>query len=142
MFAHHRETLLANIRCTSHLDGLHAGLSASSDLWDKFRYTVCLCISLGFFHEQTCHSNTTAWTQVARCFVTDAEADHSTRPDNVFICARIIGCIVGILVQLSFKSADLVLQLDNVESVDLASLRGVKIFANRPRLFARATARQ
>lgn len=141
MFAHHREALLANIRCPGHLDGLHASLSASSDLWDKFRYTVCLCIPLGFFHEQTCHGNTTAWAQVARSFVTDAEADHSTRSNNVFICARIIGSIVGILVQLSFEGADLVLQLDNVESVDLASFCSVKILANRSRFFARTTAR-
>lgn len=119
---------------------LHTGLAPGSHFWNQFGDAVGLCIALGFLHKQARHGYTTARAQITGRFVADAEANHASGADNIFVGAGVVGSLIGVLVELCFKSSDFVLQFNNVVAINFAPLRSVEIFADGTSLLAWATA--
>jgi hypothetical protein len=125
----HRVTLLPASGWTSHLNGLHTGLTSGSNIWYEIRYATRCRVSLGLLHQQPGHGNATAGSQVSGCFVTGLETDHAPRPDHVFSGFGVVVFIIRKLRQLGLKCPNFVLELDDIVTVDLLAFGGVQVLA-------------
>lgn len=132
-FGNHRIALfVASERsCASHLNRLHARHAPGSDLWYQLANAVCLCKSLGFFHEKPSHGDAAAWAEISGSVIAHAQPNHAAGANNVFVGAGVIGSFIGVLVEFGFEGANLVLQLNDIVSVDFAALGGIQVLADR-----------
>lgn len=149
MGADHGIALLARTRATQAVPEVHYALHAvhplsppRANFGDQLGYPFGLCISLCFLHNESCHGDAAARSQVAWCLIRLIEAYKASGPDDLLIASWIFVVLLGILRQLRFQLANLLLELDNIEAADLFALGCVEVLARRTGSFAGQATRE
>lgn len=100
--ASHRVALLVAGIQSSHLNGLHAGLSPRSKCRDKVGYTIRFGEPFCLLHEQARHGDAAAGPEVPWCLIAGPEPNQASRSYDILTAARVFALIVDELAELSF----------------------------------------
>lgn len=134
MCADHGVALLPVSR---HDNGLHACHPPRADLRDQLGYPLRVGEQLRALDQQPGHCDAAARSEVAGRLVGVVQANQASGAHHVLVDVGELAVVVGVLAQLGLELAHLLLQLDNVVTIDLLSLCGVEVFAYRACTLAR-----